>query len=106
MAEVVRGTAGGHQFEADAAGQRLAPEPLVVPAQARAVGIRILAPSVGPEVEGGVNHHDAMIAQAPSRRHTASRPHRLYSEHSAAEDRGAVDGSNSRDASNTQFVAG
>jgi hypothetical protein len=32
MAEVVRGTAGRHQFEHDAAGQRLAPEELLVPA--------------------------------------------------------------------------
>src|SRR5450755_182390 len=58
MAEVVRGTAGRHHFEQDAAGQRLAPEELVIPPECRTVSVRIFVGpprGVGSEVEGDVD---------------------------------------------------
>src|SRR3954470_153429 len=58
MAEVVRGTAGRHQFEQDAAGQRLAPEESVIPPECWTVSVRIFVVpprGVGSEVEGDVD---------------------------------------------------
>src|SRR3954465_7316011 len=58
MAEVVRRTTGRHQFEQDAAGQRLAPEELVIPPKCWTVSVRVsVGPprGVGSEVEGDVD---------------------------------------------------
>src|SRR3954452_5298841 len=58
MAEVVRRTAGRHQFEQDAAGKRLSPGKLVIPPKCWTVNVRIFVGpprGVGSEVEGDVD---------------------------------------------------
>ena len=44
------------QVEGRAAGQRLAPQETVIPAQCRAMRVGVTCAGVGPEVERGVDH--------------------------------------------------